>query len=112
VRTIVRQLVVIAVAALLTACSGMPVALGTRASGPVPVGDARTVKGEGCGFQLLLLIPISINDRAERAYMQLEQQAGGDFITDVQVEERWTYALVGTQYCTMMQATAIRPNSR
>jgi len=111
VKTINRQLTCIVTVALLAACAGTPVSLGTRVTGPIPTGAERTITAEGCGFQLLLFIPISINSRAQRAYQELEAQAGGDFITNVQVQERWTYGLVGTQYCTTLQAKAVRPKS-
>jgi hypothetical protein len=110
-KTINRLSAGIATAALLAACAGTPVSLGTRAAGPIPTGEARTITAEACGFQLLLFIPISINSRAERAYQALEAEAGGDFITNVQVKERWTYGFVGTQYCTVLQAKAVRPKS-
>jgi hypothetical protein len=101
----------IAAVALVAGCAGTPVALGTRVAGPVPTGAERTITAEACGFQLLLFFPIGINDRAERAYQALEAEAAGDFITDVQVQERWTYVFVGTQYCTGLRAKAIRPKS-
>jgi hypothetical protein len=110
-KTINRQLTGIVTAALLAACAGTPVSLGTRVSGPNPTGAERTITAEACGFQLLLFIPISINGRAQRAYQALEAQAGGEFITNVQVQERWTYGFVGTQYCTTLQAKAVRPKS-
>lgn len=102
------QLISAVAAMLLTACAGTPVSLGTYANGPTPNGIERTIEAEACGFQLLLLIPIGVNDRAKHAYQMLEAQAGGDFITDVQVQERWTYAFVGTRYCTALRAKAIR----
>lgn len=98
----------IVTAALLAACAGTPVSLGTHVNGPLPTGAERTIEAEACGFQLLLFIPIAINSRAERAYQELEAQAGGDFITDVQVQERWVYAFVGTKYCTALRAKAVR----
>lgn len=106
----IKLAVVLLAAAVLAGCSGVPVALGTRISGPVPSGEARPIAAESCGFQLLLLIPIAINGRQERAYQDLEQQAAGDFITDVEVQERWQYGFVGTIYCTKLQAKAIRQN--
>ena len=110
--TLHRSIVAVVIAALLaSACAGAPVALGTRADKPVPVGTSRTVAANACGFQLLLFIPIAINERAERAYKALEAQAAGDYITDVQVEERWSYAFIGTIYCTSLKAKAIRPQS-
>jgi hypothetical protein len=93
---------------ILTACTGMPVALGTRTATAVPQGAARAVSAQGCGFQLLLLIPIEVNSRQERAYQALVAAAGGDYLTDIQVKERWTYAFVGTRYCTILEANAIK----
>ena len=103
-----RHLALILISLLVVGCAGNPVKLGSRVSGPTPIGQSRTITGEACGFQLLLFIPMKVNDRAERAYTQLENAAGGDFITDVKVQESWTYGYVGTLYCTKMQATAIR----
>ena len=109
---IINGLLAVVVTTLLTACAGNPVSIGTRLNdGTPPKGVERTIKAEACGFQLLLFIPISINGRAERAYQELEEQAGGDFITDVQIQERWTYALVGTVYCTSLRAKAIQTKS-
>ena len=85
----------------------MPVALGTRVTGQVPTGTNRVINAEACGFQLLLAFPILINSRMARAYRALEAQAGGDFITDVKVEEYWIWGFVGTSYCTKLQATAV-----
>lgn len=97
-------------AALIVAgCAGTPVALGTRGAGPSPTGASRTISAESCGFQLLLFIPIAINGRLERAYRDLEGRAAGDFITDVEVQESWSYGFVGTSYCTTLRAKAVRP---
>jgi len=106
-----KQLAIIAAATLLGACAGTPVSLGTRVSGSKPVGVERVITAEACGFQLLLFIPISINDRMERAYGSLQAQAAGDFITDVQVQESWGWRFVGTSYCTTLQAKAVRSKS-
>lgn len=102
-----RWLSLLVVAVFLTACSSGPVALGSRLDGPPPIGKERAISAEACGFQLLLVIPISVNGRAERAYEDLLAQAAGDFIVDVEVAETWTYAAVGTVYCTQLRAKAI-----
>ncbi|MBS1142691.1 MAG: hypothetical protein H6R14_97 [Proteobacteria bacterium] len=93
--------------ALLAGCAGQAVQLGSRVSGPIPTGQSRVITAEACGFQLLLFIPIAINGRMASAYEELERQAAGDFITDVEVQERWGYRFVGTQYCTELRAKAI-----
>ncbi len=94
--------------ALLAGCAGKPVQLGSRVTGSVPAGESRTISAEACGFQLLMFIPIALNGRLEAAYSALEAKAGGDFITDVEVQERWIYGFVGTSYCTELRAKAIR----
>ena len=60
---------------------------------------------------MLLVIPIMVNSRTQRAYDDLVEQAKGDFITDVEVKESWTYGFVGTGYCTELRAKAIHPAS-
>lgn len=104
---IYKNLAISAVLVLAAGCAGAPVKLGSHVSGPIPTGTERNISSEACGFQLLLFIPININDRMERAYSDLEVKAGGDFITDVKVKERWIYGFVGTGYCTALQARAI-----
>jgi hypothetical protein len=66
----------------------------------------RLLQASASGFQLLLLIPININNRQERAYQIIRDQAGSDFITDVKIKESWTYAFVGTIYTTAIEAIA------
>jgi hypothetical protein len=111
VNSLHRQFSCTALVMLLAGCAGTPVMLGSRVNGAVPVGTERTISSKACGFQLMLFIPIMVNDRAERAYMQLEAAAGGDFITDVRVQETWAYGFVGTVYCTRLEAKSIRPKS-
>jgi hypothetical protein len=95
---------------LLAACSGTPIRTGVANqridAANIDYGEGRVISASASGFQLLLLIPISINDRHDRAYRTLLAQAGGDYVTDIKIEESWTYALVGTIYKTTLQATA------
>lgn len=93
---------------LLVGCAGKPVQLGSRVTGAVPTGESRVISATACGFQLFLFIPIGVNGRLEAAYSMLEAKAGSDFITDVEVQERWAYGFVGTSYCTELRAKAIR----
>ena len=109
-RNALGRLTGVALAALLAACAGVPVSVGSRADGPIPKGTERTISAEACGFQLFSFIPINVNQRADTAYKELEEAAAGDFITDVQVQEHWKYAFVGTVYCTVFQAKAIHPS--
>jgi hypothetical protein len=107
--TILQRLGVGALTAAMffvTGCNSAPVNLGGT---PVPNYDAsnpRRISASGSGFQLLLFIPIGINGRYEKAWDELEQQAGGDYITDVTVQDSWTYALIGTIYTVKLEANA------
>lgn len=94
-------------ALLLTGCVGRTVEMGP-ANVPAHT-SAIPVTGEACGFQLLIGIPIRTNSRLWRAYEDLKANAEGAVITDVKMQETWMYALVGTIYCTRLQAKAVMP---
>jgi hypothetical protein len=89
-------------------CAGKPITF--KSVDPKAYEDVkdkgRKISGSASGFQLFLFIPIGVNDRHENAYGQLLAQANGDYITDVKIEESWTYGLVGTSYTTTITATA------
>mgnify|MGYP001609766191 FL=1 len=87
-------------------CSGVPVKIDSFPKRSIDTTKGRVIRAQACGFQLLLLIPIMINGRQARAYQYLLMNAGGDYITNVKVKESWTYGLVGTIYCTELEATA------
>ena len=95
---------------LIAGCVGKPISVGTVDpkfdNANIDITTGRSISASASGFQLLLLIPISINDRHERAYEILRGQAGNDYITDVKIKESWTYAFVGTVYTTTIEATA------
>jgi len=105
-KTIVAINIAIATGLLLVGCSGKPITLPTK-----PVHEYKNVEkhsyevtASASGFQLLLFIPIDINDRQERALKILKEKAKGGYITDVKIKESWTYAFVGTSYKTTMTA--------
>ena len=104
-RTLLKRSWLIA-AAILAACNGLPVQLGSEPGVKYESSQPRQISAEACGFQLLLFIPIATNTRALKAYRALRIQAGEDYITDVKVTESWIYAFVGTVYCTGLEATA------
>lgn len=95
---------------LIAGCAGKPIKVGTVDqqfdNANIDFANGRQISASTSGFQLLLFIPISINDRHERAYEILMGQAGNDYITDFKIKESWTYALVGTVYTTTIEATA------
>jgi hypothetical protein len=97
---------------LLTACAGTPVTLKSFPASEVNQASGRAISAEACGFQLLLLIPISINSRLERAYEELKEKAGYDNIANLSIEESWKYAFVGTVYCTRLEAIAYQKSAR
>lgn len=100
-------MVVVTLAAVLGACVGPPMRVTTLTDVEIDYSRGRTVLATACGFQLLLLIPIMTNERAERAYQKLRREAGeSNYIADVRVRERWYYGLVGTAYCTELEGTA------
>lgn len=90
----------------LAGCSGNPVKI-NKAVDPQSFDFKRggPIKANACGFQFLSIFPIAINGRQERAVEELHEK--GDFyFGDVQIQERWTWALLGTVHCTNIKATA------
>lgn len=90
----------------LAACQNTPVYI---QSGGALHRDARKgerVLAESCGYQLFSFIPIRQKNRAVRAYEKLQARADQRVLTDIEVEERWAWIVVGTLYCTRMRAVA------
>lgn len=106
--SIIRATIIIisAVTLCICGCSGSPITVKSVTSKDLALNSGRSISAEGCGFQLLLFIPIKINSRLERAFEELNQKAGSDAIANLSIEEAWTYGLVGTMYCTTLRATA------
>ena len=105
---IVKFIFLTVFAVYLTGCSGKPITFNSVDPKlyAEQKGEGRTISGEASGFQLLLFIPIGVNDRHQQAYDVLKGQANGDIITDIKITESWSYALVGTIYTTKLTATA------
>lgn len=87
-------------------CSGTRFSIPNTPDRPYDLSKGRTITAEEGGFQLLLVIPLGVNERHERAWRELQSAARGDFITDVKIRDSWTWALVGTIYTVHMEATA------
>jgi hypothetical protein len=106
-----RIMAYLVVLVLLAGCYSAPIRFGgsndisfDRTS--VDFSKGREIVASASGFQLLLFIPINVNSRQESAYQQLRAIAGRDYITDIRIEESWTYGLIGTLYTTTIKATA------
>jgi hypothetical protein len=99
--------IIVTLCMAVASCTGTPVMFKSMMGQNYDATKGHTITAGACGFQLLLLIPININDRQQKAYEELMRQAGNDYyVTDIKVQERWTYAFVGTVYCTELEATA------
>lgn len=92
------RVVLLAVLTSCTACTGHLVKIAPQP--PTQYATTTTGRGSACGFNLLGLIPIAVNDRAQRAYDAALKNCGGAGLTDVKVTERWYWAYVGNVYCT------------
>lgn len=107
-KNIIKFTLLLVFASYITGCSGKPITFNSIDPKlyAEQKGEGRTITAEASGFQLLLFIPLGINDRHQQAYDVLKGQANGDIITDIKITESWTYALVGTIYTTKLTATA------
>ena len=104
---IMRLGIILAFCIATAGCVGETVKFNTAPDQKYEVTKGQTVMSDACGFQLLLVIPIDINDRAQRAYEDLVRKAGRDYVVaNIRVQERWYWAFVGTVYCTELEAMA------
>ena len=105
---IVKFIFLTVFAVYLTGCAGKPITFNSVDPKlyAEQKGEGRSISGEASGFQLLLFIPIGVNDRHQQAYDVLKGQANGDIITDIKITESWSYVFVGTIYTTKLTATA------
>ncbi|MFT3736309.1 MAG: hypothetical protein QM776_15025 [Rhodocyclaceae bacterium] len=104
---IAKCLLGLALITSLAGCFGTPVQLSREVDlSQFDMTKGRRVSGDAGGFQLLYLIPISLNDRHARAYNQMMEAAGDAYVTDIKVYEAWNYAFVGTVYRTSIEGTA------
>ena len=103
-------MLVLFIAVVLTGCAGKPIKVGTVdqkiEKKDIDLTKGRIITSSSSGFQLLLFIPAGINGRQANAYQNLLGQAGNDYITNIKIQESWTYAFVGTVYTTTIEATA------
>jgi hypothetical protein len=95
------------VAALVAAagCSGPLVNVA-----PVPpaaYSEGGTARGEACGMLLFGFIPISVNDRVERAYQQALAEARATSLTATSLTERWYFTPIGPGLCTALEGTPL-----
>jgi hypothetical protein len=97
--------IVISVGGAMTGCSGT-LHLAPSPTAPYNTSRGRPVSGEACGFQLMAFFPIKVMSRNERAYEQMLEEAGGDVVTDIKMQERWSFAVVGWNACTTITGTA------
>ncbi|NCC49826.1 MAG: omptin family outer membrane protease [Spartobacteria bacterium] len=100
----------------LGGCVSWPLTIDNRVPSNIDRDRGRVVSGNGAGFQLFLFIPIRVNSRQSRAWAQLQRRAqdmfgGGAYITDVEMQESWKYAFVGTLYRTSFRAMAYPTHS-
>jgi hypothetical protein len=91
-------------------CAGTPIKFGGNHPNFDPANVdfslGREIEATASGFQLLVFIPIAVNSRHETAYRELREKAGKDYITNIRIEETWTYGFVGTFFTTTIRATA------
>jgi hypothetical protein len=87
-------------------CRGVPITIHNAVPPDIDRSTARTVEGDAYGVQAFLLIPIGIGTRHKRAWDDLLLKAGDSYVTNVELKEAWTWALLGTIYHTTFRATA------
>jgi len=97
------------VALVSFACAGTPASLGPREPAVYDANDRVDYSATECGAQVLIFLPLMTNDRVGRAMALIEQRAGGRYIANVRLRERWTYLVFGEILCTDVVAATFGP---
>lgn len=87
-------------------CTGDKVQFADAPMDKLDLSQGHKVTGRASGLQLFGLIPIGVNERQERAYEQMKEAAGDDFVTNVKIQDVWKYVVIGMKYNTIITATA------
>ena len=103
-RKISKSIFTFALIIVLAACSSPMVRMSAEPPSDIDRTKGRPISASACGFQLIQLIPIGTNGRQQKAYDSLTAQAGPDFIGDVVETEKWYYGVIGSVYCTELEA--------
>jgi hypothetical protein len=104
--TMTKSTLGVALALALAACSSPTVRMSAEPPSDIDRTKGRPVSASACGFQLLQLVPVGTNGRQQDAYDALKTQAGSDYIGDVVMTEEWYYGVIGSVYCTKLDAKA------
>lgn len=77
-------------------------------SPPAGAVTTRIGRGSACGVNLMGIIPINVNNRAQRAYDEAVDDADASGLTDTKVTDRWSWIFIGEKFCTYIQGTGYR----
>ena len=96
------------VAASLTACAGMPVAI-SPSSSPLPpfVRGSIPAWGDDCTYALLGLFPITPPMNTQKALSEAKEDAEVDVITDVTVDFTGRYWILFSNQCVHVRGLGV-----
>ena len=93
-------------------CAGTKVHFADAPMDKLDLSQGHKVTGRATSFHLFNLIPIGVNDRQARAYAQLKEEAGDDYLTNISIKDGWKFAVIGEKYHTILTATAYPDKSK
>ena len=68
-----------------------------------------TAAGSSCGWLLMNLFPIGVNERLAEATAEAQTALGTKDVADVRIRESWYWlGLGGTVLCTEVEQTAVQ----
>ena len=87
-------------------CMGTQVHFADAPMEKLDLSRGRPVKARASGLYLFGLFPLGINDRQARAYEELKEEAGNDYLTDIKIQDVWKWVVIGNKYSTVLTAVA------
>ncbi|MBU1053484.1 MAG: SHOCT domain-containing protein [Proteobacteria bacterium] len=99
-------LVTILLSAFVFGCAGTPVHFSDAPLDKLDLSRGRKVTAKAAGIHLFSLIPIGINERHLDAYEKLQIEAGNDYLTNIYIQDSWSWVVIGHKYSTTLTADA------
>lgn len=99
-------LITILLSAFVFGCAGTPVHFSDAPIDKIDLSRERHVTAKAASVHLFDLIPIGINDRHVNAYEKLQAEAGNDYLTNIKIQDSWSWVVIGHKYTTVLTADA------
>ena len=77
---------------------------------PAAYSEGEQTSATACGMLVFGFIPVSVNERVERAYATALEKQNATSLTDTSLTEHWYFTPFGPRLCTTVKGLALTRN--